>query len=186
MLFIVLYHICNYFSMSKQYAVLVKEVQGHKELEVSSDTDYPLSYENIDISAGSLVKRLSPADVLAIRTAYKFKVNYSVYSSSSHDQSGVLLFASSDQLYELTKKQKDLLLAVDLVIDRVEVLKKFPWVESLEIGSKVYTTIDTIPVPVKGEIKYIGLLSSVEGIRFGIELIVRLHVFSKYVCMQLF
>ena len=159
--------------MDEQYALLIKEVQGYKESE-GSDYLTPLSYENINVPAGSLVEYLSSAEVSTIKTVYEFEVNYLVYSSGSHVQSGVILLASPDQLYKLTPKQKDFLLAVNYLTDRVEMLRKLQWVENLEIGSEVYTTIDTIPIPVKGVIRYIGELSGVEGIQFGIELIVRM------------
>ena len=163
--------------MNEQYALLLKNVKGHKELDCSS---HPKSYETIDIAAGSLMEYISSADVLSLRMT--FKVNYSVYSSSQpHNQSGILLFASSDQLYKLTPKQKDLLLAVDLVTDRVEVLEKLHWVEFLAIGSEVYTSVDTVPIPVKGVIRYIGELAGAEGTRFGIELMVRVvFIFVLY------
>ena len=169
--------------MSEQYALLTAKVQGHKEC--SSDIDYPLSYENIMIPAGSLVEHLSPEDILAIRTAYKLYVNYSVYCSCSEDKSGVLLFASSDQLYQLKIKQKDLLLAVGLM-DRMDVLQKLCWVENLVVGSEVFATIDTIPIPVKGVVKYIGELSGVGGRRFGIELMVQVYVIYVLYIRKLF
>jgi len=165
--------------MSKQYALLLKDVQGHRELE-GSDYLSPLTYESIDVPAGSLVEQLSSANVSATRTAYKFEVNYSVYSSSSHLQSSVLLFALPDQLHKLTTNQKDLLLAIEILTDRVEVLGKLRWVECLVVGSEVYTTIGTIPVPVKGVIRYIGELCGVEGRKFGIELIVRMMKYIQY------
>jgi len=155
--------------MSEQYALLVEKVEGYKKC--LSDNDYPLSYENITIPVGSFVKHLLPKDIAAIRAAYKLKVNYSVNSSCSKDKCGALLYASSDQLYQLKIKHKDLLLAVDLT-DRIDMLQKLCWVEYLVVGSEVYTTIDTIPIPVKGVVRFIGELSGVEGIRFGIELLV--------------
>jgi len=172
--------------MSKNYAILVKDVQGLKEVGVLTVIDYPLVYENVIIPAGALLECLSSADVSAIKTTYKFEANYTVYSSDELDQSGVLLFASPDKILKLTTKQRDLLLGVHHLPDRVEVLKKLEWVEFLMEGSAVYTTIATIPIPVKGVIKYIGELSGTEGTKFGIELMVRVHVFRECICMHLF
>ena len=70
-------------------------------------------------------------------------------------------------------KQRDLLLAVDSCLDRIEVLNKLRWIGSLAIGSKVYVTLATIPVPVNGIIRYVGSLSGLDGARFGVELMVR-------------
>ena len=156
---------------SPSYAVLLENVQGHKEHIL--DTQHAPSFGQVEIPKGSLIESLIPSDVSAIKQVYKLQASHTVYSSCPQVQSGVLLFASPEQLYKLTVKQRDLLLAVDSCLDRIEVLNKLCWIELLAQGSKVYVTLATIPVPVNGIIRYVGNLSGLDGTRFGVELMVR-------------
>ena len=155
-------------------ALLLDDVQGHREQILTSEG--APSFELVNILKGSLVERLISSDVSAIKQMYKLQASHAVYSSSSQAQSGVFLFASPKQLYKLTVKQRDLLLAVDNCHDRIEVLNKLRWIESLTEGSKVYVTLATIPVPVNGIIRYAGGLAGLDGTRFGVELMVQISL----------
>jgi len=152
------------------HALLLEDIHGYEEN--ISDTQGPPSFKQVEVPKGSLVQSLIISDVSAIKQVYKLKANHTVYSSSTEMQSGVLLFASPKQLHQLTVKQRDFLLAVDSCLDRIEVLKKLRWLESLTEGSLVYVTLSTIPVPVNGIIRYIGELSGLDGTRFGVEMMV--------------
>jgi len=152
------------------YALLLEDVKGHKE-HFSYTACVP-SFEQVEIPKGSVIESLEVSDAKAINEVHKLQVNYSVYSSSTQAQSDVLLFASPDQSYKLTVKQKDLLLGVSALADRLKVICKLSWIESLGKGSEVYMTIDTIPDLIKGVIRYIGELPGLDGTRFGIELMV--------------
>ena len=169
-----LYSIVANFTMNindtPSYALLLEDVQGHKEH--FSDTACVPSFEQVEIPKGSLIESLAASDATAIKEVHKFQVNYIVYSSSIHGQSGIFLFASLEQLYKLTMKQRDLLLAVDALADRVKVFSTLRWIESLGKDSEVATTVDSIPVPIKGVIRYIGELPGLDGTRFGVELMV--------------
>ena len=170
---------CNFWgfgfiAMNKDfptYAVLLENVQGHKEHTL--ETECTPSFEQLNIPRGSLVESLIPSDISAVKQVYKVQASHAVYSSDSQVQSDVLLFASPKQLFKLTTKQKELLLAVNSCLDRIEVVKKLHWVESLAKGSEVYVTLASIPVPVIGVIRYVGELSGLDGTRFGVELKVK-------------
>ena len=164
----------GFIAMNKDfptYAVLLENVQGHKHRTL--ETECTPSFEQLNIPRGSLVESLIPSDISAVKQVYKVQASHAVYSSDSQVQSDVLLFASPKQLFKLTTKQKELLLAVDSCLDRIEVLKKLHWVESLAKGSEVYVTLASIPVPVIGVIRYVGELSGLDGTRFGVELKVK-------------
>ena len=154
-------------SESSSYGLLLEDVEGHKEQ--LSDTSCVQSFETVTIPKGSLLETLAPSDVIGFKEIYKFLANYSVCSFSTPL---VVLYASSEQVVKLTVKQRDMFLAVDVLTDRLEVLDKLSWMESLEEGSEVNTSIDTNPVPIKGVIRYIGELSGLNGKRFGVELMV--------------
>ena len=155
---------------NSSYALLLEDIQGHEQHIL--DTQYAPSFKQVKIPKGSLVENLISSDISAIKQVYKLQASHTVYSSCSQVQSGVLLFASPKQLYQLTVKQRDLLLAVDSCLDRIEVLNKLCWIELLAQESKVYVTLATIPVPVSGIIRYVGDLSGLDGTRFGVELMV--------------
>jgi len=155
---------------SPSYALLLEDVHGYEE-HISGTEDAP-SFKQIEVPKGSLVQSLIASDISAIKQGYKLQASHTVYSSSAQVQSGVLLFASPEQLYKLTVKQRDLLLAIDSCLDRIEVLKKLFWIESLVEGSLVYVTLSIIPVPVNGVVRYVGELPGLDGTRFGVELMV--------------
>jgi len=162
---------------SSSCALLLKNVKGHSEQY--TDTGSPL-IKPIEIPKGSLVESLIPSDVTSIQEVYKVQANYSVFSSNPLVRSGAFLFASAKQLYKLSVKQRDLLLAVEGVTERTEVLNKLQWVELLTKGSKVFVTIDSKPVPVEGVVRHVGEKSGVEGTRFEIEILVcaKLYILS--------
>jgi len=152
------------------YALLLEDVKGH--MEHFSDTACVPSFEQVDIPKGSLIESLPVSEVTAIKEVHKFQVNYLVYYSSTQVQSSLLLFAPPEQVHKLTMEQRDLLLGVGAPTDRIKVVCKLSWIESLGKGSEVYTTIDTVPDLMKGVIRYIGELPGLDGTRFGIELMV--------------
>ena len=114
---------------------------------------------------------LDPLTVSRIKKKYNRLVNYKVVADSCR-QSEHFLFVAGSSIFYITTLQKDFLLGVNHLHSRIEVLQRLEWVESLTVGSEVYVTINTIPVPVRGIIRYIGGLTGEEGRKFGVELMV--------------
>ena len=101
-------------------------------------------------------------------------MNYKVADRCDNQQSEAVLFVIvSSSILHITMLQRDFLLGVKQTHYRMEVLeRRLQWVELLTVGCEVYVTIATIPVPVKGIVRYIGKLSGEEGKQFGIEIMV--------------
>ena len=153
------------------YGLLLQDIQGFKE-----DTSFigdGQQFMSIQILKGSLISRLKTSDITVIKTVYECFVNYKV---DTEPQSNMYLFAGPEYVFPLSGLQRDFMLGVKKHSDRLEMLGKLKWIESLKKGSEVYVTIATIPVPVRGVVRYIGGLPGKDGRKFGIELMVRMYV----------
>ena len=158
------------------YGLLVQDVQGFKE-----DTSFigdGQQFISTEILKGSLISRLKMSDITVIKEVYDCFVNYEV---DTEPRSNMYLFAGPQYVFGLSGIQRDFMLGVKKHSDRLEMLAKLEWIESLKKGSEVYVTIATIPVPVRGVVRYIGPLPSEAGRKFGIELLV-----CMYVCTYVF
>ena len=121
---------------------------------------------------GSLLVELTDTEARETQQYFIPPLNYKKYSDDS-----VKLYCKPEQVLQLSDEQFNLLLGVKYPFDRYKALNILHWVEKLKSGYGVNVTISTIPHPVRGVIRYIGLLPSEEGTKFGIELLV-----SKYMC----
>ena len=148
------------------YAVLLKSSDGYKE---ERNMLKPTM-----IDEGTLLVYLDSLTVNRIQTKYDCLVNYEVADRCDNQQSEAVLFVVvSSSILHITMLQRDLLLGVKQTNYRMELLeRRLQWVELLTVGCEVYVTIATIPVPVKGIVRYIGKLSGEEGKQFGIEIMV--------------
>ena len=149
------------------YAILLEDIRGYKE--VTSETGIRKQFKHTTISKGSLIIRLQSSDVGSIKDIYNCLVNYKL---DTHPRSDVYLFVSLVCLYSISGMQRDFMLGVDKPLAWLEMLGKLEWIQSLRKGSEVYVTIDTIPAPVRGVVKFIGGLPGEYGRKFGIELMV--------------
>jgi len=149
------------------YAVLLKSGHGYKE-EMKDEKELT----SVNVHEGSLLVYLDPLITNRIKEKYDCLVNYKMVDSCYHSE--VFFFATESSVFHITNLQRDLLLSIEHMQHRIEVLQRLKWVESLVIGSEVYVTIATIPAPVKGIIRFIGKLPCEEGRRFGVELMVKL------------
>ena len=166
------------------YAVLLQDIDGFKE-EISF-VGYGKQLKPVTVAKGSLLIRLNPSVVNAVRRQHDYSANFRVDSSTKNLRDGSsknteILSVNSNVLYFLSEYQRDLLLGIKNPRNRLEVLGRLEWVESLRKGDEVYVTIATIIAPVRGVIRYIGGLPGEDGRKFGIELRVRL-----YVCIYLY
>ena len=157
----------------ESYALLLQDVDGFKE-EISR-IGYGKELKAVTIVKGSLLVRLNPSVVNAVRKQHGCSVNFRVDGSGKNLRDGSsknteILSVNPDVLLFLSRCQRDLLLGVKNPNNRLEVLVQLEWIESLREGDEVHVTIATIPAPVKGIIHYIGGVPGEDGRNFGIEL----------------
>ena len=151
------------------YAVLLKSGRGYRE-EVTKDGS---QLRPVAALKGTLWIYLDSFTTTRIQKKFGCLVNYKLADRSETHQSEVFLFNTGSDILLITTLQRDFLLGVKQPHCRMELLeRRLRWVESLIVGSKVFVTIATIPVPVMGVIRYIGALLGEEGRKFGIEIMV--------------
>ena len=147
-------------------AVLVKDSHGYKE-EIKDELT------PVVVHQGSLLAYLDSLVINRIKEKYDCIVNYRL-ADACYD-SEVFFFATDSSVLYITSRQRDLLLGIEGLERRVQVLDKLEWAESLTVGCEVCVTIGDTADPVKGIIRYIGELPGEEGRNFGVELLVRLY-----------
>jgi len=133
----------------------------------------------VSVPKGTLLITLSPAE--SKETAGHFEPLHNYKSVNSQ----ITLYCTTTEVKQLTYKQKDLLVGINRLESRLEVLHKLDWVDKLDIRSPVFVTIPTITVPVQGIIRYIGALSQEVGTKFGIELLVCNYTYSYCMCISI-
>ena len=163
-------------NQEKSYALLLQDIDGFKE-EIGY-VGCGKQLKTVTIAKGSLLVRLNPSVVNAVRKQHDCLVNFRVDGSGKNLRDGSpknteILYVNSDVLLFLSRCQRDLLLGIKNPNNRLEVLVRLGWIESLREGDEVHVTIATIPTPVRGIIRYIGGLPGEDGRKFGIELKVR-------------
>ena len=166
----------------EEYALLLQDVEGFNEVHF---VGYGKRLKSVTVEQGSLLKRLHPSVVNAIKKNHDCLVNYKVdhlgkkaLRGDSSVKNTALVFVDFTVLYYLSKQQRDLLLGVTNLYNRLEILGRLEWVESLRKGSEVYVTIATITTsPVRGIVRYIGGLPGEEGRKFGVELLVCTYIY---------
>ena len=116
----------------------------------------------------SITKQLAPKGTLVEAVSSReIEVNYKTILGSSF-----YLSCKPRQVHKITLQQKNLLEGVKHLHDRTEVLQKLNWVQKLQVGSFVFVTVPTIPLPVQGVVRYIGELPGETGTNFGVEFLV--------------
>ena len=146
------------------HGLLLKDVQGFK-LGPSNKQQL----ERTTVHKGSLVISAQPSDVATVKKIHLLIVNYELDVQSF---STTYLFANSEVVFGISSLQRGFILGVNSLDNRLNLLDKLRWIESLQIGSEVCVTIPTSSAPVKGVVRYIGSLSCEYGTHFGIELLV--------------
>jgi len=149
------------------YGILIQDVQGFQE--DTSFIGHGQQFIPRIISKGSLITRLKPSDVTAIKEVHEC---YVYYKLETVHKSNTYLFVGSEYICGMSGVQRDFMLGVSKCSHRLEMLQKLKWIESLKKGSEVYVTIATIPAPVRGVVRFIGGLPGETGRKFGIELMV--------------
>ena len=173
-------------SQEEDHALLLQDVEGFKE-----ETNFVGcgKLKHVTVEKGALLIRLNPSVVNAMNKNHKCLVNYRVehlgkiLRGDNPVKNTELVYVDSDVLFYLSKHRRDLLLGVTNPYNRLEVLGRLEWVESLRKGSEVYVTIPTITVPVRGIVRYIGGLPGEEGRKFGVELMVKIKGITYYDCV---
>ena len=152
----------------KLFGILIEHVIGYahvENFEIFNEDQSFTHYQTCLVTKGTLLSVMSHGE--AEMTADKFYPPHNYKCVVDH---GTTLYCEPTQVHQLTKSEKNLLTGVTRKDNRIEVLRNLDWVGKLQLGSSVYVTIPTIPVPVKGEICYIGPLKGEVGTKFGIEL----------------
>ena len=151
------------------YGILLKHVIGFKKKDnkfkiIKSVAVY--DEQGVLIPEGTIIVTLLQAESTKTEGIFDPPHNYRCIDPS------VTLHCASTEVKQLTCKQKDLLLGVNKLDSRLEVLSKLDWVDTLDNDSHVYVTIPTIAVPVQGIIRFIGTLPEEIGTKFGVEFLV--------------
>ena len=154
--------------MPEKY-ILLEDTNAHKLLNKQNRGILSVAHEHI--LKGSLLVELAEAEIRESYQHFTSPVNYKKYSDDS-----VKLYCKPEQVLQLNYQQFSLLLGVKSAFDRFKALSNLSWVEKLAVGFGVKVSIATIPIPVKGIIRYVGALPGEDGTKFGIELLVSIYV----------
>ena len=153
------------------YGILLKHVIGFKKKDNKFKIIKPVTVydeQGVLIPEGTIVVALSQAESTKTEGIFDPPHNYRCTDPS------ITLHCTSTEVKQLTCKQKDLLMGVNKLDSRLEILSKLDWVDTLDIDALVYVTIPTITVPVQGIIRFIGTIPEEIGTKFAIELLVRI------------
>jgi len=160
-------------------------VDGYKKEDVFRGGHVSISYNKQAIPKGTLLIALSHEESKATASRFNPFHNYKLVADMS-----VTLHCKVHQVYQITREQRDMLRGVRRLEDRLEVLHKLDWATKLNLGSFIYVTIPSIPVPVRGIVRHIGRLRKQVGTMFGVELTVCVcacvdeNVHSTYICTR--
>ena len=174
-------------SQGEEHALLLQDVEGFKE--ETHFRGYGKQLKPVTVKKGSLLTRLNPSVVNTLNKNHECLLNYRVdhLGKSLRGDNSLknveLVYVDSTVLFYLSRHQRDLLLGVTNLYNRLEVLGRLEWVESLRKGAEVYVTIPTITAPVRGIVRYIGGLPCEEGRKFGVELLVCTYVYKLGTCL---
>jgi len=166
------------------YGLLLENVDGYKQRYSFRGEHVSIFYNKQTVPKGTLLAALSHEESKATASHFNPFHNY-----KSMDNMSVTLYCNAHQVYQITQERRDMLLGVRRLEDRLEVLHKLDWVTKLHLGSFVYVTIPSIPVPVRGVVCHIGRLNTQIGTMFGVELMVcvcacvemsTVHMYSIY------
>jgi len=151
------------------YGLLLENVDGYKKNDAfRGGGQVSASYNKQAIPKGTMLAALSYEESKATASHFNPFHNYKSVTNLS-----VTLHCKVHQVYQITREQRDILQGVRSLEDRLKVLHKLDWVAELQLGSFVYVTIPSIPVPVRGVIGHIGTLRKQIGTMFGVELMVQ-------------
>jgi len=153
-----------------EFALLLEDVKGFRESV--SYTGEPPKLVNKGILGGFLITVLKSSDVVAIKEANGCLVNYKLDKLDTQLRYEVYLYAEPSYVQKLTHLERELMLGVKSLHNRLRMRNKLEWILSLGKGSEVCVTIPTIHNPVRGVVRYIGGLSGELGRQFGIEILV--------------
>ena len=152
--------------MPEKYILLV-DTAAHKQTVSRWNPLAARSYSDELILRGSLLVELTESEARQTLQYFAVPLNYKKYSDDS-----VKLYCKPEQVLQLNDSQFSLLLGVKYPYDRYKALNILQWVEKLTVGHGVSVAIPTIPHPVRGMVRYRGILPHENGTRFGIELLV--------------
>ena len=153
----------------KSFGILIEGVIGYISMEILIEDQGVTMYQKRAVTKGTLLTVMSHGE--ARMTAEKFDPPHNYKCVVDHET--ITLYCKPTEVYPLTKGERSLLKGVPRNDERIEVLCNLHWVGKLHLGSCVYVTIPTIPVPVRGVVCHIGGLKGEVGTKFGIELLVR-------------
>jgi len=147
--------------------LLLENVDGYKKQDAFVGGHVSISYHKQAVPKGTLLIALSREESKATASHFNPFHNYKSMTNFL-----VTLQCKVHQVYQITQEQRSMLQGVRRLEDRLEVLHKLDWVAKLQLGSFVYVTIPSIPVPVRGVVRHIGRLRKQVGTMFGVELMV--------------
>lgn len=162
----------------KLFGILIETVIGYTSEEILIEDQGVTTYQKRAVTKGTLLTVMSHGE--AKMTADRFDPPHNYKCVIEHET--VTLYCKPTVIYQLTKSERNLLNGVQKRDERIEVLHNLDWVGKLHLGSCVYVTIPTIPVPVRGVVSHIGQLKGEVGTKFGIEL--QVPDCSKHVNIQ--
>lgn len=148
------------------FGILIEGVVGYANMEILIEDQGVTQYQKRLVTKGTLVTFMSHGEARMTAEDFDPPHNYKCMV----DGEIVTLYCKPSEVYQLTKNERNLLNGVPRGDERIEVLRNLDWIGKLHLGSCVYVTIPTIPVPVRGVVTHIGQLKGEVGTKFGIEL----------------
>ena len=130
------------------------------------------SPSNVKVFKGSLVQQATVKEtVRSAPHAYKLQsLNYKDITNPT-----VWCSLYRDDVLPISEHQKELLLGVEDCVTRYLMINKLNWIESVQIGHEVFVLMPD-QTYCKAVVHYIGNVEEAVGIRFGLELLVRLYI----------
>ena len=160
------------------YGLLLEETVGYKKLDTSRSGRPSITYQKQKIAKGTLLVTSPHEESQNIASHL-----HHVHKYKPMGEMGVSLYCDANQVYRITREQRDMLFGVRNMESRLEELYKLGWVCKLDFGSSVYVTIPTIPTPVSGVIRHVGKICGQLGTVFGVELMVHVSVISLVIIL---
>jgi len=156
--------------LQPKWAITLVDCDGYNSSNwerPQAGADSPLK---VKVFKGSLVQEAS--DKATVRSAthvdklqplnYKDVVNPTVWCT-----------LCGDDVLPISEHQKELLLGVEDCVTRYLMINKLNWIEGLHVGRDVFVLMPD-QTYCKAVVHYIGNVEGAVGIRFGLELLVRL------------
>ena len=152
---------------SLPYALLLQDDGGRKDG----------GNNNTNVVRGTLLVKLTQEEVRALKQHQA--PGLPPFNFKCLEDPSVKLYCNAHDVHPLNESQKEVLHGIVKASDRYDALAKLEWAGKVTEGSTIFVNISAFPTAAKALLRYIGSLPGENGIKFGIELLVRIYVTSN-------